>query len=70
MSGLIVLRHKVIEPLLKYLGRAKSGNVPRDTAKIDQYFRDMQHLMVKVFQELHLLGEYSLRKVLAITTAA
>jgi len=70
LSGLIVLRQKVIERLLKYLGRAKSGNVPRDTAKMDQYFRDMQHLMVRVFQELHLIGEYSLNKVLAITAAA
>lgn len=66
MSGLIVLRQKVIEPLLKYLGRAKSGNVPRETAKLDQYFRDMQHVMVKVFQELHLIGEHSLNKVLAV----
>ncbi|MEW6199777.1 MAG: hypothetical protein AB1601_14075 [Planctomycetota bacterium] len=69
MSGLIVLRQKVIEPLLKYLGRAKSGNLPRDTAKIDRYFRDMQHVMTKVFQELHLIGEHSIRKVLAITAA-
>ena len=69
MSGLVVLRQKVIEPLLKYLGRAKSGNVPRETAKLDQYFRDMQHVMTKVFQELHLTGEYFLNKVLAITAA-
>ncbi len=70
MAGLVVVRQKVIEPLLKYLGRAKSGNVPRDTAKIDQLFRDMQHSMAKVFQELHLIGEPSLRKVLTITARA
>ena len=70
MSGLIVLRQKVIEPLLKYLGRAKSGNVPRETAKLDQYFRDMQHVMVKVFQELHLIGEHTRNKVLAIGWAS
>lgn len=70
MAGLIVVRQKVIEPLLRYLGRAKSGNVPRDTAKIDQYFRDMQHVMAKVFEEFHLIGEPSIRKVLAINATA
>jgi hypothetical protein len=70
LSALIVLRQKVIEPLLKYLGRAKCGNLPKDTAKIDRLFRDMQHSMAKVFRELHLIGEYSLSKVLAITAAA
>lgn len=70
LSGLIVLRQKVIEPLLKYLGRAQSGPVPRDTAKIDQYFRDMQHSMSHVFAELHLAGEYSRNKVLAIKAVA
>ena len=70
MSGLIVLRQKIIEPLLKYLGRAKSGPVPQDTAKIDQLFRDMQHSMAQVFKELHLTGEYTRSKVLAIKSAA
>ena len=70
MTALIVLRHKVLEPLLRYLGRAKSGPVPRDTAKIDQHFRDMQHLMAKVFLELHLIADHSVRKLLAMTVAA
>lgn len=70
LSGLIVLRQKVIEPLLKYLGRAKSGPVPRQTAKIDRHFRDMQHSMAHVFEELHLAGEYSRNKVLAIKYVA
>lgn len=66
LNGLIVLRHKVIEPLLKYHGRAKSGNLPQATAKLDGYFREMQHLMSKAFQELHLIGEQSITKMLAI----
>jgi len=69
MSGLMVLRQKVIEPLLKYHGRAKSGPLPRGVIKLDRYFRDMQHLMSRVFQELHLIGEHSVRKVLAIRVA-
>ena len=70
MSGLIVLRQKIIEPLLKYLGRAKSGPVPRGTAKFDQLFRDLQHSLAQVFKELHMTGEYTRNKVLAIKAAA
>jgi len=69
LSGLLVLRHQVIEPLLKYHGRAKSGPLPRDAVKIDRYFRDMQHLMSKIFREFHLMGEPSKTKVLAMAIA-
>ena len=70
MSGLVVLRQKVIEPLLKYLGRCKGGNLPKQTAKIDQYFRDIQHTMSDIFKEFHFAGEYTLNKVLAIKARA
>lgn len=66
LNGLIVLRHKVIEPLLKYHGRAQSGPLPQGTVKIDRYYREMQHLMSKAFHDLHLLGEHSIRKLLTI----
>jgi hypothetical protein len=65
-----VLRQQVIEPLLKYHGRAKSGPLPKDAVKIDRYFRDMQHLMAKVFREFHLIGEHSITKVLAMAIAS
>jgi hypothetical protein len=32
MNGLLIPRHRVFEPLLKYCGRAKSGNLPHETA--------------------------------------
>jgi hypothetical protein len=70
LMGLMVLRQKVIEPVLKYMGRAKSGTVFKETAKLDQHFRDMQHSMACVFRELHLIGEYSLSKVFAIKSAS
>jgi hypothetical protein len=69
LSGLLVLRQQVIEPLLKYHGRAKSGPLPRDAVQIDRYFRDMQHLMSKIFREFHLIGEHSITKVLAMAIA-
>ena len=49
MSGLIVLREKVLRPLLRYHGRCKSGPKPEATARIDHLYqnvqREMQHLL-------------------------
>ena len=49
LAGLIVLREKVIKPLLHYNGRCKSGPKPRMTAQIDLLYqnvqRQMQHLL-------------------------
>lgn len=69
-SALLLLREKVLEPLLKYHGRAKNGNVPKATAKIDQYFRDIQHIMTKVFLELHIIDDTSRTKLFMIKRAS
>ena len=49
LAGLIVLREKVIKPLLHYRGRCKSGPKPQVTAQIDLLYqnvqRQMQHLL-------------------------
>jgi len=49
MSGLIVLREKVLRPLLRYHGRCKSEPKPEATARIDHLYqnvqREMQHLL-------------------------
>jgi hypothetical protein len=56
MSGLIVLREKVLRPLLRYHGRCKSGPKPRATATIDHLYqnvqREMQHVLTALkFEE-------------------
>ena len=49
LAGLIVLRGKVIKPLLHYNGQRKSGPNPQMTAEIDVLYqnvqRQMQHLL-------------------------
>lgn len=69
MSGMIILRHQIIEPLLKYHGRAKSGPLPQDAVKIDRQFRKMQHLMTDIFREFHLIEEQSINRVLSMAMA-
>lgn len=53
MAGIIVLREKVLRPLLHYNGRCKSGNFPIATAEIDQHYRNVQRQMQHVFKVLN-----------------
>jgi hypothetical protein len=52
MSGLIVLREKVLRPLLRYHGRCKSGPKPEATAKIDHLYQNVQREMQHVLKAL------------------
>jgi len=49
MGALIVLRDKVLKPLLRYRGRCKPGSKTVATAKIDTQYqvvqRQVQHLL-------------------------
>jgi len=54
MAGLIVLREKVIKPLLRYKGRRKSGPLPRETAEIDRCYHAVQRQMQHLFKVLNL----------------
>jgi len=53
MSGLIVLREKVIKPLLHYKGRCKSGPLPTATAEIDRHYQNVQRQLQHLFKSLH-----------------
>jgi len=53
MAALIVLRDKVIKPLLQYNGRCKSGPPPDATAHIDICYRKVQRAMQHVFKTLN-----------------
>jgi hypothetical protein len=52
MTGLIVLREKVLRPLLAQMGRCQSGPPPQ-MARIDACYRQIQHAMQSLFRELH-----------------
>ncbi len=52
MSGLIVLREKVLRPLLRYHGRCKSGPKPEATVKIDHLYQNVQREMQHVLKAL------------------
>ena len=52
MSGLIVLREKVLRPLLRYHGRCKSGPKPEATVKIDHLYQNVQREMQDVLKAL------------------
>lgn len=56
MAALIVLREKVIKPLLHYRGRRKSGPKPRQTAQLDRCYQAVQHQMQHLFQTLNLVA--------------
>jgi hypothetical protein len=56
MAGLIVLREKVVKPLLRYKGRCKSGPLPRETADIDRCYQAVQRQMQHLFKALNLVA--------------
>jgi hypothetical protein len=66
MTGLIVLREKVIKPLLNNLGRCKSGPPPKTTCGLDACYRQIQHGMKNLFRQLHFVEKEGLRSVLSM----
>ncbi|HEX4145894.1 MAG TPA: hypothetical protein VHY91_20490 [Pirellulales bacterium] len=56
MAGLIVLRDKVLKPLLTYRGRCKPGSKTEATAKIDQTYQAVQRQMQHLLKELRLVA--------------
>jgi len=66
MTGLVVLRDKVIRPLLNNLGRCKSGPPPRKASKLDVCYRNIQHGMQDLFRELHFVEQDAMRNVLSM----
>jgi len=54
MAALVVLRDKVIKPLLTYNGRCKPGSKTSATADLDARYQAIQREMQKLFRHLHL----------------
>lgn len=54
MAALVVLRDKVIKPLLMYNGRCKPGSKTAATADLDARYQAVQREMQKVFHHLQL----------------
>lgn len=66
MTGLIVLREKVIKPLLNNLGRCKSGPPATKTSPLDGCYRKIQHGMQDLFRQLHFVEQDAMRNVLSM----
>jgi hypothetical protein len=56
MAGLIVLRDKVLQPLLAYRGRCKPGSKTEATAKLDARYQVVQREMQHLLKELRLVA--------------
>lgn len=56
MAGLVVLRDKVLKPLLTYRGRCKPGSKTQATAKIDAQYQQVQRQMQHLFKQLRLVA--------------
>ena len=56
IAGLVVLREKVIKPLLTYRGHCKPGRLPAATAELDRRYQAVQRQMQHLFKELHLVA--------------
>lgn len=56
LAGLVVLREKILKPLLTYKGRCKPGSKTAQTAKLDSKYQTVQRHMQELFQELRLIA--------------
>jgi hypothetical protein len=54
MAGLVVLREKVLKPLLTHRGRCKPGSKPQATAALDAQYQAVQRQMQQLFKLLRL----------------
>jgi len=54
MAGLVVLREKVIKPLLTHRGRCKPGSKTRASAALDAQYQAVQRQMQHLFKLLHI----------------
>ncbi|MCC6580268.1 MAG: hypothetical protein IT440_07480 [Phycisphaeraceae bacterium] len=66
MTGLIVLREKIIKPLLSNLGRCRSGPPAHKSSKLDVCYRQLQHGMQDLFRQLHFVEHDTMSNVLSM----
>ena len=53
MAGVVVLRDKILQPLLTHHGRCKPGSKTESTLEIDQQYQMVQRQMQQLFKTLH-----------------
>ena len=56
IAGLVVLRERVLRPLLAYRGRCKSGPKPHATAEIDHHYQSIQREMQNLLKHLNFVA--------------
>ena len=56
MAALVVLRDKVIKPLLANRGRLRAGSKPRNRGPLDDLYEGVQRKMQEVFKAMKLAG--------------
>ncbi len=66
MTGLLVLREKVIKPLLSNLGRCKSGPPALKVSPLDACYRELQHGMQNLFRQLHFVEQDAMRNIMSM----
>lgn len=56
MAGLVVVREKILKPLMKYGGRCKPGSKTARTAKIDARYQEVQRHMQALLKEMRMIA--------------
>jgi hypothetical protein len=54
LAGMLILREKVIKPVLAGLGKPRVGRPPKNIAPLDQHYVNLQHEMRRTFETLAL----------------
>ena len=54
LAGMLILREKVIKPVLAGLGKPRVGPPPKNICPLDQHYVNLQHEMRRTFQTLAL----------------
>ena len=56
LAGMLVLRERVIKPVLSGLGKTRVGRPPKQLHPIDQHYEALQHEMRRTFLTLGLVA--------------
>lgn len=56
LAGLVIIREKILKPLLTYRGRCKPGSKTVRTAEIDSKYQAVRHQMQHLFKQLRFVA--------------
>jgi hypothetical protein len=54
ISALLVIREKIIKPVLAGAGKTKRGPKPKNLSLVNEHYQNLQAEMFKLFQTLHI----------------